>query len=272
VIIKTNYLIIFLIFILSACKTPGDVRTETTTSERLTALELAVADAANAAEEIKMEHEYIKGQLERIEHLLIEKDSVTNLRIDEFMAKNKISEDTPGDTLDEKPEDANKNEELADPKNKLQNKNEIEEKTENQTEDKLENKDKVVSKTNPVQTLDQNYKKARAFHNQKKYEEAIPLYLEIMKSKSNWYKERAMFYIGVLNYDTGKYKESVISMQEFIDKYPKSKNVPAAILVQAESFIALKQKSDAKVFLEDLLLRFPGSKEALKAKTKIKNL
>lgn len=288
---------IIFVLLLCSCKTPGDVRTETASADRMSELELALANAANTAEEIKAEHEAIKGRIERLEHLLLEKDAVMNTKIDTFIGEQAVSTSEGAVVAEES------NTGSATPANASETIDVVPATTPSTspvsalttatpttasttiastttpttttvTAPNPSNPLLVVTsvKNTPVQTLDQKYKKARELHEQKKYNEAMPLYFEVQGSKSNWYRERAMFYIGVLNYDISKYKESIISMQEFIDAYPKSKNVPPAILVQAESFIALKQNSDAKVFLNDLILRFPTSKEAQKAKNKIKSL
>jgi TolA-binding protein len=304
-------------FFLYSCKTPGDVRTETTGAQRMSELELAVANAANTADEIKAEQESLKGHLERLEHLLLEKDAIINTRIDALLGSKTLdavkepntnepntNEQTvpassasdvlvpeeaslaPGATMtDTTASNIDSTTEQVTEQAAVSTKTLTNTKTNAPTNEATKITTNVPTnevtklttntpsaKDSPVQTLDQKYKKARTLHEQKKYNEAMSLYLEVEGSRSNWYRERAMFYIGVLNYDTNKYKESIISMQEFIDAYPKSKNVPPAILVQAESFIALKQTSDAKVFLNDLILRFPSSKEAQKAKNKIKTL
>ena len=93
-----------------------------------------------------------------------------------------------------------------------------------------------------------------------------------MGSKSVWYDEKAMFFLGKMYADSGQYKKAIISFQEFIDKYPKSKNVANAIYAQAESFLALNQKKDAEVFFKDIVQRFPRTKEASLARKRLKAL
>ncbi len=120
--------------------------------------------------------------------------------------------------------------------------------------------------------IDEQYKLARKHHDQNDYAEAEKYYKAIVGSKSVWYDEKAMFFLGKMYADSGQYKKAIISFQEFIDKYPKSKNVANAIYAQAESFLALNQKKDAEVFFKDIVQRFPRTKEASLARKRLKAL
>ena len=89
---------------------------------------------------------------------------------------------------------------------------------------------------------------------------------------SKWYDEKARFLLGSMYYDMNKKQEAIVTLQDFIDKYPGSKSVPKAMLIQAESFVALNQKSNAEIFYKDLITKFPNTKEAEKARTSLKKL
>lgn len=117
--------------------------------------------------------------------------------------------------------------------------------------------------------VDKRYKSAREFHEAKNFEEAEKYYNSIIGSPSKWYEERALYYTGVLNYDKKDYEKAVLSLQEFVDKYPKSKNIPSALYFQGESLSMLGKSEEAKLFFDDLISRFPKSKEAKDAKKRL---
>ena len=121
-------------------------------------------------------------------------------------------------------------------------------------------------------SLDKRYKAAKKLEQEKNYQEAEKYYVSMVGIPSKWYDERARFFLGSMYYDMDKRQEAIVALQDFIDKYPSSKNVPKAILIQADSFVALNQKSNAQVFYKDLITRFPKTKEAEKAKTSLKKL
>ncbi len=118
--------------------------------------------------------------------------------------------------------------------------------------------------------IDKRYKTARKFHDEKNYVEAERYYASMQNSPSKWYEERAMYYMGIMYYDNKEYGKSVVALQEFIDKYPGSKNVPSAIYTQGESLLALDRADEAKLFFEDLITKFPRSNEAKEAKKRLK--
>lgn len=120
--------------------------------------------------------------------------------------------------------------------------------------------------------IDDRYKNARAEHENKNYIEAEKYYKSMIGSKSSWYDERARFFLGKMYSDSGEYKKSIVTLQDFIDTYPKSKNIANALYAQAESFEKMKQKKEAEVFYKDLIQRFPNTKEAKQAKDRLKVL
>jgi tol-pal system protein YbgF len=81
--------------------------------------------------------------------------------------------------------------------------------------------------------------------------------------------------LGDAYFTLGKYKESISSYETFVQSYPEHERVPQAMLQQGLAFIELGSASDldaARVFLDDLVDRYPDSPEAERARKKIQIL
>ncbi|HEY7536247.1 MAG TPA: tetratricopeptide repeat protein [Thermodesulfobacteriota bacterium] len=82
----------------------------------------------------------------------------------------------------------------------------------------------------------------------------------------------ALYRLAESYYKKGKFEESVIEFQRFIDTYPKDIRVPASYLKQGLSLINIGRENEAKFFLETLVDKFPESEEAKEAKAKLKEI
>lgn len=74
------------------------------------------------------------------------------------------------------------------------------------------------------------------------------------------------------NYSDGQYEDAILEYQKLIDTYPRDKRVPAAYLKQGLSLINLGRKQEAKYFLNTLIDKYPDSKEAQTARSKLKTI
>lgn len=226
---------ISLIFVLSGCVfNSTQVKQEQETPTAINDLQVICANNAQSIEELKAENAKIKGELEKLSYLLEQKTVATN--------KANIAE-------------AQKVQDV-----------------------KLEQEASTVVAPAPivakVETLDidEQYKLARKNHEQKNYAEAEKHYLAMIGSKSLWFDEKARFFLGKMYADSGDNKKAIITFQDFVDKYPKSKNIANAVYAQADCFMALNQKQEAQVFFKDVIQRFPRAKEASLAKQRLKSL
>jgi len=228
---------IFFIFavLFSSCITTGSVKKEEETATQISDLQALSASNTQSIDELKAENERVKGEIEKLNYLLKQHEAALN-------ALNKHGSPAAAPVAAE----AATAEAVV---------------ASTATDDELKDVD-----------IDTKYKTARKLHEEKKYEEAEKYYLSMVGTRSVWYDERVRFFLGTMYYENANYKQSVLTLQDFIDKYPKSRNVSTAIYTQAESFIQMDQKKDAKVFLNDLISRFPKSKEAEKAKKRLKGL
>lgn len=72
-------------------------------------------------------------------------------------------------------------------------------------------------------------------------------------------------------YSSDQFKESLVSFGLYLDKYPQGKQVSMAWLGQGVALIRMKQKKDAKLFLEQCVSLYPKSREARIAKKLLKD-
>lgn len=82
----------------------------------------------------------------------------------------------------------------------------------------------------------------------------------------------AQFWLGEIYYRGNWYEKAILEYQKVMDHYPKSNKVASAFLKQGLAFEKLGQKANARIVLEDLVRKYPGSSETLIAQKKLKQL
>ena len=83
--------------------------------------------------------------------------------------------------------------------------------------------------------------------------------------------EEALILKAQSEYSADQFKESLVSFGLYLDKYPKGKQGSMAWLGQGVALIRMKQKKDAKLFLEQCVSLYPKSHEARLAKRLLKD-
>lgn len=68
------------------------------------------------------------------------------------------------------------------------------------------------------------------------------------------------------------WKQAIVGYQQFRDKNPKSKKYAEVTMKMGQSFQELGMKAEAKSFYEEVVDKYPSSKEAKKAQSKLKAL
>jgi TolA-binding protein len=84
-----------------------------------------------------------------------------------------------------------------------------------------------------------------------------------------YYRGEAQFAMAEARRDEKIYEEAILSFDKFRHDYPKSKHLPASLLKQGLAFKALGYPSDAKLFFNDVIRRFPNSSEAAQARREL---
>ena len=82
---------------------------------------------------------------------------------------------------------------------------------------------------------------------------------------------KTLFEDGQSQFSAKKWKDAILSYQKYRDANPKGKYYAEATYKMGVSFQELGLKDDAKPFLEEVVSKFPGSKEAKKATFRLKN-
>jgi tol-pal system protein YbgF len=84
--------------------------------------------------------------------------------------------------------------------------------------------------------------------------------------------DNARFWIADSYYAEKWYEKAILEYQKVLENYPNSNKNAAARLKQGYAFAALGEKANARLILKELISRYPTSQEAKYAKEKLKNL
>lgn len=134
--------------------------------------------------------------------------------------------------------------------------------------------EKTVDQT-PVQPLDLDalYEEAKQAFDSGALERARDGFQEILKRfPKSERADNAQFWIGEIYYRENWYEKAILEYQKVIDGYPKGNKVASALLKQGLAFEKLGQKANARLILEELVRKFPGSSETLIAQRKLRQL
>jgi tol-pal system protein YbgF len=82
----------------------------------------------------------------------------------------------------------------------------------------------------------------------------------------------ARFWIADSYYVEKWYEKAILEYQKVLEEYPDSNKVAAARLKQGYAFAELGEKANARLILNELITRYPDSREAMFAKEKLKQL
>ncbi|TDJ02403.1 MAG: tetratricopeptide repeat protein [Candidatus Dadabacteria bacterium] len=79
-----------------------------------------------------------------------------------------------------------------------------------------------------------------------------------------------IYYKAEASYNERKYEDAILEYQQLIDTYPKSWRVPNAYLKQGNALINLGRKKEAAFFFNTLIDKYPNSREAKIARLRLK--
>lgn len=117
-------------------------------------------------------------------------------------------------------------------------------------------------------------KGAIAKYKAKELEGSKEMFLTVIENKKvkKKDKETAFYYLGMIEYKGKNYEESKVYLSKLFSENPDSAYGAPTLLTLAKSFLQLKSKEEARQSLDELIARYPKSKEAeegAKLKTKI---
>jgi tol-pal system protein YbgF len=129
-----------------------------------------------------------------------------------------------------------------------------------------------VSAEKPL-SEDEVYRSAKQAFDQGDFEAARTDFQEFIKRYPNSKNaDNAQFWIGEIYYSEKWYEKAILEYQNVIEKYPTGNKVPAALLKQGLAFANIGDKPNAKLILEELRRKYPDSNEAQIAAEQLKTL
>lgn len=107
-------------------------------------------------------------------------------------------------------------------------------------------------------------KSAVAQYKAKDYGVAQSTFQEVLDAKKVKAKDKetAFYYLGQIEYRNKNYEEAKVYFSKLFSENPDSSYGASALLGLAKSFLQLKSKEEASQSLDELIARFPKSKEA----------
>jgi len=256
--------LLLLLILTVGCKTQEDIRREKNLevlNEQVTQTQKSSANNQSRFDSLEREVAKLSGNIEEFAHnrgseqkeVLLLKDRIKTLEetiskqnenmvalSEKFNEQSKFIEEVHATLKDMSGKEVKKTKEKS---------NDSEEKTE-------------VSKAESIQA-------AVALIKSKNYTESKEMLLNLLENKKLKKKEKpqAIFYLGQIEFRTKNFDEAKVYFSKLYTEYPESSLNSVALLNLAKSFIQLKSKEEAKQTLEELMDKFPGTKEATEAKS-----
>jgi tol-pal system protein YbgF len=120
---------------------------------------------------------------------------------------------------------------------------------------------------------DEVYRSAKQAFDQGNFDDARQGFQEFIKRYPNSKNaDNAQFWIGEIYYREKWYEKAILEYQNVIENYPKGNKVPAALLKQGLAFSNIGDTANAKLILQELNRKYPKSNEARVAAEKLKTL
>lgn len=107
----------------------------------------------------------------------------------------------------------------------------------------------------------------------KDYPAATETFREILASHpGHRYASNAQYWLAEIHYARGEWEKAIVEFDKVKKNYPKSEKVSASTLKQGFAFEKLGSKKEARLLMEEVIERFPGTAEAEIAKKKLATL
>ena len=130
-----------------------------------------------------------------------------------------------------------------------------------------------AARTQKPSSEDEIYRSAKQAFDQGDFESARQRFQEFIKRYPNSKNaDNAQFWIGEIYYREKWYEKAILEYQNVIEKYPKGNKAPAALLKQGLAFSNIGDTANAKLILQELGRKYPDSNEAKVAAEKLKTM
>lgn len=120
---------------------------------------------------------------------------------------------------------------------------------------------------------DELYSSAKTLFNMADFKNAREEFEILVKKYPNSeYADDAQFWIGETYYREKWYEKAILEYQKVIEEYPHSIKMQACLLKQGFAFFNLGDKANTQIILNELIAKFPKSKESDIARKKLKSI
>lgn len=262
---QTTLLLIALTFTLSACKTQEDIRRERTVenlNEQIQQTQKSTAGVSQRFNTIEEQLARLNGQMEELNHQraqTVKDNQALNQRLTTLEETNAKQVEYIKALTEKVNNQSGYIEEVIATLEKLTKEEEKPSKKKTVNNDD----DSSASETSEAVTFSNGMTKYRA----KDYENAIDIFKQLEGDKKVKKKDRegATHFLGMIAYKQKKYEEAKVYFSKLFSDNPKSSFAPATLLNLAKTFDKLKSKDEAGMTLDELISRYPKSKEAAEA-------
>ena len=117
-----------------------------------------------------------------------------------------------------------------------------------------------------------SYSQARKYFEAGKYRSAIAEIKSVISRLKPGQDRSSRFLLAESYYRLKDYRSAALEFAKFKKDYPRDSGVPKAIYLQANAFRLLKKNTEAKLFYEELIERFPRTSYAKRARGELKRL
>lgn len=262
--------ILSLIMILPACKTQEDIRREKTVenlNEQVAQTQKNTANANSRFTSLEEEMAKLTGKVEESVHNRQQENKDTAMikeRLNSLEETNKKQTEYIK-ALNEKIQDQSKYiEQVITSISSLNEQKEQAKKKESQKEAKAESNSSEVA----------SIKGAITKYKAKDFDGSKEMFLTLLENKKQKKKDKetSYYYLGMIQYKSKNYEEAKVYFSKLFSEYPNSSYGAQTLLNLAKSFLQLKSKDEAAQSLDELISRYPKTREAeegAKLKSKI---
>lgn len=134
-------------------------------------------------------------------------------------------------------------------------------------------KEKSPKEKEELETPEALYNMAKSYFDNQKFQQARKTFDKFLKKYPKSDKaDNARFWIADTYYREQWHEKAILEYQKVIEEYSKGNKVQAALLKQGYSFLKLGENANAKLILNELIKKYPDSKEAKVAGKKLEGL
>jgi TolA-binding protein len=118
------------------------------------------------------------------------------------------------------------------------------------------------------------YDKAMRLYKIRHYTKVKPILIELLKNKKIQGDKRARIFhnLGMIQFIKKKNKDALIYFSQLFTEHPKASYNANGLLYMAKAFKRLERKDETKQTLEELIKRYPKSKQVKEARSILKKL